>query len=217
MRGIRWLAGSGARHLHSDSNTTLSPSAAPSCGWERGSVPAEAEVEPGWPRARGPTQEGPGHPRCPRDACCGPGSEGWCPRTTARLPLGAEPYPSDRRADQCRAGSGPGSQSELCGRCRRGQGAEALEHHGSARLLAGTPPPAEGPALPPGPAGGAGALGCGRGGGGPARVRSEQGGRTWGRTRRPSPQAWGFPRPVLLPVATTPRLSAELGVPGRIR
>lgn len=126
-----------------------------------------------------------------------------------RLPLGAEPGPSDRQADQCRAGSGPDSQSgpggaEPAGRRRAG----ASRAREAARL---GPTPAVGPdPAHPRQAGRTRASGCGQCSGAGAA-------RGWERTRRADLEADPlFPTPGLgvlshcpglLSVATTASLS----------
>lgn len=177
----------------------LSPSAAPACVWSAGLSWRR------WSRA------GPGPELRPKKGLVTHGARGT-PAEAAGVRGGVRELPPgsrwgrsliERQASRPMAGGIWAWQpigALWAVPAGEGGGAGASRTREAARW---TPPPAEVRPRPPGPAGGAGARGCGRCGAGSARARSGQG----GRTRRPSPQARGFPRPVLLPVAATPRLS----------
>lgn len=84
----------------------------PNLSWQRWS--------PGWPRKGLATHGDRGTPVRATEG------ERWSPRTTTRLPLGAEQAPSDRRAGQCWADSRPDNQS---GAGDRGRGVDMEKRH----------------------------------------------------------------------------------------
>ena len=124
----------------------------------------------------------------PRNSTWATEDEQWSARAATRVPLslGAEPDLSGRPEDQCRAGSGPDSQSGAGGAGLAGTKIAGATRRRQAAGLSPTP------AVGPGP-------GCrcsgwqserSAVGGATSQAqprRSTQGGRTSGRTRRPLP------------------------------
>lgn len=94
----------------------LSPNLRPPAFGERESV--RVEVKPGLAGGQSSVlKKGLAAHSPPRDSTWARENEQWSATTATQLPLllGAEPDLSGRPADQCRAGSGPDSQSEAGG------------------------------------------------------------------------------------------------------